>query len=472
MGISHSTQDLKRWWKQFKEAGYNELELSRRTKIPASTWQSRIHACEARLGVKRKAVVKAVELTLPDDELRRSFAAFVEHKGNQSAAALATGISRSAFQVRLDLANSRLGLKYENARPRLDGRDLQRYRDEIDRLNGELKKANRELNSAEDLRQRLFGTVKKSVSVPDWTIPKVRGSTDTELPMLLVSDWQWGETISPERIGGFNEFNPRIAEERVRMMVAKTIELSFVHRGKKTYPGIYYLRGGDMISGEIHDDLRESNSLQAVPSVRDLVRVEAWAIRELKKRFGRVHVKSVPGNHGRTTEKPRSKRDAEDNFDVLSHFWLESIFAADKDVTFDAPASGDALFTVYGYNFCMTHGDRIGSSGGMGFLGAVATITRGMKKTFDYYATLGYIIDYLLIGHFHVGMRLEYGYSNGSLPGYSEYAKGYRLRPQAPQQYLLFVHPDYGVADEKSILLGPRPKIAHPHTAPPFAEAA
>lgn len=465
MGKSYEEKQLKRWWQEFKEAGFNESELARRSGISASTWQSRLRACEARLNVKRGAPVKR-DIGTPDSELRASFAMYVHHEGDQTKAARQMGLSRSAFQQRLQLAEIKLGLKYEGKPPRMDGRDQQRYQDEIERLRGELRRAHRELNDGEDFRRALFGTVKKPVVIPDWSLPRVKGTTDAELPMLFVSDWQWGESISAARLGGFNEFNPRVAEERVRMMVAKTIELSFVHRGRKNYPGIYYLRGGDMISGEIHEDLRESNNLQSIPAVRDLVRVEAWAIRELKKRYGKVHVKSVPGNHGRPTEKPRSKRDAEDNFDVLSHFWLESIFSGDKDVTFDAPSSGDALFSVYGYNFCMTHGDRIGSSGGMGFLGAVATITRGMKKTFDYYATLGYIIDYLLIGHFHVGMRLEYGYSNGSLPGYSEYAKGYRLRPQAPQQYLLFVHPDYGVADEKSILLGPRPKIAQPAAAP------
>src|SRR4051812_15772688 len=111
MGISHKKTDLKRWWKEFKDAGYNELELSRRTKIPSSTWQARIIACEGRLGVKRKPAVKARDLSLPDAELRRTFETFTDNQFNQSKAAREMGLSRSAFQMRLAEAESRLGLK-------------------------------------------------------------------------------------------------------------------------------------------------------------------------------------------------------------------------------------------------------------------------------------------------------------------------------------------------------------------------
>lgn len=341
----------------------------------------------------------------------------------------------------------------------LSVRERQRYADQISILSSDLRKANRELNSREDFRKTLFDLTSEPIQIPTWALPKSRTSSDLELPMLHVSDWQIGEVIAKERTG-FNEFNRDVAEERVKLMVAKTIELSFVHRGNKQYPGIYYLRGGDMISGEIHPDLSESNDMQSLPATRFLVRLETYAISELQKAFGKVHVKSVPGNHGRSTEKPRTKRGADDNFDILSHYWLEDVFESNQHVSFDAPQTGDAVFNVWGYNFCLTHGDRIGSSGGQGFIGPAATITRGMKKTLEYYSTLGQVIDYFLVGHFHVALKLEYGFSNGCLPGYSEYAKGFRMRPHPPSQNLLYVHPAYGVADLKEILLADRVKLA------------
>lgn len=405
-----SDEFLQSIWQTFEQVGFNITDLATRLQKPRGTVQHWIETCEARLGVKRGSRDPKVTQT-PEE------------------------------------ANAQ-------------AREEQRHKDEVHELRERLRHALKELNQAEDYRSSIFKIVSQPVNVPDWALPESRASSDTEIPILFASDWQWGEVIQSDNLGGFNEFNPRVAKERVQLMVSKAIELSFQHRGKKKYPGIYYWRGGDLISGEIHEDLLETNALQSTAAARDLVQIETWAIRELRKAFGHVHVDSVPGNHGRTTQKPRSKWRVEDNFDVMTHYWLESLFQGDDKVCFSAPPSGDVVKDIYGYTFCMTHGDRIGSSGGMGFIGPAATIARGMKKAFDYYGALGVIVDYFLVGHFHVSLMLEYGFSNGSLPGYSEYAKQFRMRPQPPQQWLLYVHPDYGVVDHKALILADRPRLA------------
>lgn len=342
----------------------------------------------------------------------------------------------------------------------LSVRERQKYRDKIFALEKSLRDANRELNDREDARAALFNIVSHPVESPSWSLVDSAPSKESELPVLFASDWQYGEYIHKDSVEGFNEFTPEIANERIRLLVSKTIELSFTHRGNKKYPGIYYIRGGDMISGEIHADLRETNMLQSCPSARELVKAEKWVIQELRKAFKKVHVVSVPGNHGRTTEKPRSKAKAEDNFDILTHYWLESCFDRDHGVTFKAPPSGDALLNLFGYNVAVTHGDKTGTGGGRGFLGAAAPIVRGMKLVFDYYSALDVALDYCLMGHYHTPMMLEYGFSNGCLPGYSEYARSFRMRPSTPPaQWLLYLHPHYGVVDSKLIQLAHRPAM-------------
>jgi hypothetical protein len=84
-----------------------------------------------------------------------------------------------------------------------------------------------------------------------------------------------------------------------------------------------------------------------------------------------------------------------------------------------------------------------------------------MKKLVDYYTTLGQHVDWVLMGHFHTRLELEYGFSNGSLPGYSEFAKQFRMRPSPPEQWLFFVHPARGITTRWPIQLGPRPKLGH-----------
>jgi hypothetical protein len=332
-----------------------------------------------------------------------------------------------------------------------------------------LEALRKDIDTAMSDREFLFGMTSKEIKDPKWTVRKSPGKKSEHIAVLMASDFQWGEVISPERMGGINEFNIKIAQERYKKLIERTIDISFNHLPNNTYAGIIYMRLGDMVSGDIHDDLNESNEAHAVEAVRSVVASELWGIKELVKAFGKVHVISVPGNHGRTTRKPQSKRGAVDNYDTLSAWWLESMFGPSKDVTFYTPESGDALFSLYGRRYLATHGDRIGARGGQGFIGPAATILRGMKKTFDTYAGMKTPITKMFIGHFHVAYELDYGWSNGSLPGYSEFARDGRMKPEEPTQWLIFFHKKYGATSRWSIRLAPEPVIPRDQEQQPFA---
>jgi hypothetical protein len=268
----------------------------------------------------------------------------------------------------------------------------------------------------------------------------------------VTSDFQWGEVIDRENMDGINEFNVKIAKERYRRLIEKTIDISLVHLAKNRYDGLVMLRLGDTVSGDIHEELRETNELSGVTALPSVVEAESWGVTQLADAFGNVHVVSVPGNHGRRSKKPPTKR-IEENYDWLASCWLESRLRGDERVTWQTPRSTDAVFAVAGRRYLATHGDNIGSRGGQGFIGPAATIMRGMKKTMDEYARRGDHLDKMFLGHFHTAYDLGYGWSNGSLPGYSEFARAGRMTPEPPQQWLLFMHPKYGVTSQWKVLL-------------------
>ena len=124
---------------------------------------------------------------------------------------------------------------------------------------------------------------------------------------------------------------------------------------------------------------------------------------------------------------------------------------SDKNVSFYIPKSGEAYFELYGCNFLATHGDRIGSRGGQGFIGCSATIARGQHKTRQAYAQIGKPVDWMLIGHFHTPMQLEHTIANGTTVGYSQYARDLKIEPSYPSQTLFYVNDKYGVTDVSRI---------------------
>lgn len=355
----------------------------------------------------------------------------------------AEGIERDAARKRLAKLGVPTGEDLE--------RKMRRLESEVKELRAAKAKLLQRLDLAEELRASVFGLANADTSAPSWPVRKAAKNRTPHMPILFTSDFQFGEVVTAAEMDGMNEFNAAIFCERYTRMVDKTLRWQeAVGRGwDADYPdGMIYLRGGDAISGEIHAELAESNDFGAVPAVRELVRYEAEGIRRLRDHYGRVKVISIPGNHGRTTIKPRHKGYANTNYETILAWWLESLFDGDKTVSFVTPPSGYARFEVYGWRFEMRHGDRMGAGGGVGWIGAPAPITKGHKKIRVDAASVGSPVDYVLTGHLHTSMQLPHGWANGCMPGYNEFARSLGLEPDCAKQWLIMVpagHQPYGI---------------------------
>ena len=301
----------------------------------------------------------------------------------------------------------------------------------------------------------------QSAQVPplEWLnkAPAIMSQTSL-LPILFTSDFQCGEVIKAEEIDGLNAYNQYIFCQRYEHLIDKSIELATHHTGATDFPGFYYLRGGDAVSRGLHPDLAETDDLTTIPALGLLFRYERDGIRKLRAKFGRVHVISIPGNHGRTTDKPRSKGYVERSYETMLAWWLASAFEDDPMVTFSVPPSGDAYFQAMGWSYLMSHGDRMGSKGGQGFIGPLATISRGHQKLYANYAASGVPLHVILTGHLHTSCMTELGFGNGALAGYSQYARDFRARPAPAKQWLLFTHEKRRVAHHFEVQCSPDPR--------------
>jgi hypothetical protein len=290
----------------------------------------------------------------------------------------------------------------------------------------------------------------------EWTLRTKRASKGEHMPYLLTSDFQCGEVGRAAEVDGGTDYDHKVFQARYRRLIETTIYLSTQHGGASwSYPGIIYARGGDSISGGIHDELRETDDLTPIEAVECVFEAESWGIAQLAGSFGRVDVKSpgAGGNHDRNTLKPRAKMAGAHSYDRLISYMLRREFAKDKRVSFHVSESPDVLFPIYDRQILLTHGDRIGSRGGQGFVGPAATILRGAAKVIAEQAALGRHVDRVDMGHHHYPLILGHCICNGSFTGYGEYAKMNRMRPFKAQQLLSFHHEKHGVVDYKPIVL-------------------
>lgn len=293
------------------------------------------------------------------------------------------------------------------------------------------------------VKSKILGVSKAEFVVPDWTLaPPKKVSDLTGVPTLFLSDWHWGEVVRAAEIGGVNSYDMAIANKRAETVLNVATELLTKHLSSSRYPGICLILGGDMLSGDIHDELRETNEEPTSVVWLDLLGVLTKIICSLEQTFGNVFVVGVTGNHGRMTHKPRAKRRNHSNWDWLLYQVLRRNMENAR-IKFMIPDGPDALFRLFHHRYMLTHGDQF--RGGDGIIGPLGPITRGDVKKRSRQAQVNAGYDTLLMGHWHQLIQLESLIVNGSLKGYDEYAAANNFKFESPRQALWITHPDHGI---------------------------
>ena len=276
-----------------------------------------------------------------------------------------------------------------------------------------------------------------------WAANHKPGSPGT--PVLMISDVHYGEVIDSEQVYNSNTFNRAICEQRLKHTFETAVNLLKVHFAKPDYPGIVLVLGGDMISGNLHEELMVTDEAAPLVQSYEIAKLIADGITFLADEFAQVSVYCVAGNHGRTTRKPRTKFYAHNNLDWLSYKMAGDYTKHLKNVSLWAPNSRDLNFEVAGHKYRLSHGDQF--RGGDGIIGPIGPLARGdYKKRVTASLMPGQpdVYDTLLCGHFHTLTYLPRFIINGSVKGYDEYAMSMNFPWEPAQQALWTVHPKHG----------------------------
>lgn len=388
---------------------------------------------------------------LSDAELVTRLQLVREH-GSAAKAAVFLGIG-SGFRASIRMAKAR-GLTADT-----------KVVDEVGKLKTDLRLAQTQIKNlkqdnetAETIREKIFGLAAHTPDPPAWIgtsgKPGSRGA-----PITCWSDWHYGEVISPDEVGGVNDYNRDVAKKRATKLVNTTIDLAYNHMGraKAQYPGIVICLGGDMMGGDIHEELAKTNDRTPEQSVNDLTDLVAGCLDTMAGKFGKIFVPCVVGNHGRSTKKMQMKQRVYTSYEWIMYCNLERHFKGSKHVQFHIPSESDAFFNVFGHRYLLTHGDSLGVKGGDGIIGAIGPIMRGAMKVHRSEAQIGRDFDTAVICHWHQYLTLPGLIVNNSFKGYDEYARlALRAPYSRPSQALWFTHPQHGITAHWQVYLEPQ----------------
>jgi len=274
-----------------------------------------------------------------------------------------------------------------------------------------------------------------------------RGHADIRIPetkkheaaaVALASDWHWEEVVTSAECNGLNEYNKEIAELRCGAFFGNLAKLvTKEQRDVVIRNGVLWL-GGDLLSGNIHEALVETNRLGPVPAAIEVQQHLAGGLRYLLDNTD-LHW-SIPcsvGNHERITAKTRIKTSTENSLAAFVYYGLAAQFANEKRLTFRLP---DAYFTyldIHGKVCRFHHGDAIRYLGGIGGLHIPLR-----RKIADWNKSRR--ADYDFLGHLHTFTDGGYYVVNGSQIGFSAYASYIAAAYERPQQAFCLIDSRYG----------------------------
>ena len=272
---------------------------------------------------------------------------------------------------------------------------------------------------------------------------KAKGGFTPHRFALQWSDLHAAEVVDPEQINNLNAFDWDVMLRRHEKM--RQSVLSF--RENRPYPveGLHLWAIGDMVTGDIHDELRITNEKVIVEAALQLGLDMAEWIEGFVPEFPWIQIDCTFGNHGRLSEKP-SFKNAFNNWDWLFYKMLETRFASYPSVTVNAPKSAQVPVMVFDKRVLLWHGDGVRSTmPGVPWGG----IIRRTKEIGDTWAKLGLPVDHYVIGHWHEAnvVAQKRILMNGSVKGPDEYSVA-RFGGGAPAAQVLHTfHPRRGLTD-------------------------
>ncbi len=404
---------------------------------------------------------------LTDAQIDQAAEALQKNNGNQVHAAASLGLNRSTFLNRvraLKARDARAGIKAIEP-VRLDVVERHRLTSEISQLRDSNKALTKRLAAAEDHRASILGLEIAPAEPIVKPRPAKISKHASQAVVLHLSDLHVGEVVNREEVMGVNEYNLPVAEKRIgRLFNAASILTTSAWPASDAAPSkICVLLGGDLISGHgLHPEHAETDAGTAYQQTKWAAEyIAAGVLRlhlDLTERFGKavpIELISVVGNHGRDTfGKPRTKLVSIQSYDTLVSDFVEAALKQYRSITHYRPRGFDAYFDVVGWPCLLTHGDRMGSAGGTGYIGAMAAIIRGHRKIIDTEHRQRRPVYKIFSGHFHSTGVSSFGFANGSGVGFGEFAKSIRADPEPAQQNFVVFHERIGVIRWHPIAMG------------------
>jgi len=293
----------------------------------------------------------------------------------------------------------------------------------------------RELQSAEKRFQALLAISGSETPTRFRIQPKQK--TSESVATVQLSDWHVEERVKSATVNGLNKFDLKVAEARIDRLLSRLIFLIKLSRAGTRIDTLVLQFLGDFMTGFIHMELVESNTLhpvQAVLWLHDKIHAFLKAVLAEAKCPQIIAVCTV-GNHGRTTEKKRINTRIDNSYEWLLYKMLARQF---PEIDWRIAEGYFVYLPVFDSLWRHHHGDELNYQGGVGGITipvnkAIAQWDKTKRADYDFF------------GHWHQRFVTRKWQCNSSLIGYSAHAQAIKAEFELPAQNFSLWEKDHGL---------------------------
>ena len=266
------------------------------------------------------------------------------------------------------------------------------------------------------------------------TPPPTKGkSSEPQVMVAALTDTHVGEQVFSPQLMSMNSYDYDIFNRRLSGCAIQVLNLDTYRRNICPINELMIPMLGDMISGDIHEELSRTNLDNCMMQMMHVASSIAQALMFLAPHFKTIKVPCVVGNHGRMTRKPPMK-DKYMDWDYLAYQWMAAFCANQKNIQFDIPKSFAHIVDVAGKNVLMFHGDAISGGGSsasisrmIGNMRGVIQFKQALESTIvEHDGVMPGNFNDVMMGHFHRVDVMDIGtgsaYICGTMKGGDEFA--------------------------------------------------
>ncbi len=313
-------------------------------------------------------------------------------------------------------------------------------------LNEEVQELHRQLRERERSNEALkkihggllvfFRQVCDSISpitpLPQVYRPRLSRSKKTVSACMQTSDSHMGAVQDADEIEGLNEYSPDICRGRNLVFVKKALSYTDTLRGGYNINTLHYFFTGDLISGDIHQELLATNAFPSPVQVVEAAKIHSQQVALMAAHFNEVHVHFISAdNHARLTKKPQASEAGINSLNYLVGEMMRQYLSNYKNVIFNLYPVTEKVVRVENFNYLTMHGHTIKQWMGVPYYGIerkagrestirLAAIMREQNEEIIRRAKeIGF--NKMMHGHFHVKFNGEIMRSAASVQGTTSY---------------------------------------------------